>query len=386
MSIFNLKKSRELKNVTITHVSYVKHPANKRGFLVAKTDGTFELNVNFIQRSEQINTKEERLLYGIVYEPDVEDSYGDSMSAEEIEKTAHEFLEFYRNMDTEHNIVAGAGAVVESYIAPVDITIGETLVRAGTWILATRASEEVWQQWKNGEITGYSMFGMAREVVSKGEQRMSSFVSNVLEKLGVKKSYEESMKDRLESMIKSPYFIIGVMEDDFYKSVDWTMENKEVLAKLAEAMRSAADYLDSNYVVEKSAAEDEAESDKPDETSETESETSVTKTDENAEPESEPESEPDENDGEKPEEENEQVPVEKSQPINIVEVVKSAIQNELSTITDNIKTEVISTISKNLNELTEKIEKIETASSVRVTDSNTEPVSRIARSSGVNLF
>lgn len=382
MSIFNLKKSRELKNVTITHVSYVKHPANKRGFLVAKTDGTFELNVNFLQRSEQVDTGDERLLYGIVYEPDVEDSYGDSMSAEEIEKTAHEFLEFYRNMDTEHNVVAGAGAVVESYIAPVDITIGETLVKAGTWILATRASDEVWQKWKNGEITGYSMFGMAREVVSKGEQRMSSFVSNVLEKLGVKKSYEESMQNKLESMIKSAYFIIGVMEDDFYKSIDWTMENKEVLAKLAEAMRSAADYIDSNYVVEKSAAEDEAESDKSDETSETESETSVAKTDENAEP----ESEPDENEGEKPEEENEQVPVEKSQPVNIVEVVKSAIQNELLTITDSIKTEVISTISKNLNELTEKIEKIETASSVRVADSNAEPVGRIARSSGVNLL
>ncbi len=83
-------KKENLQDVTITHVSYVKRPANKRPFFFAKSeDGVFQTDVRFIEKSE-----EQQLLYGIVYEPDTEDAHGDSMICTRIEKWLTNLLSF----------------------------------------------------------------------------------------------------------------------------------------------------------------------------------------------------------------------------------------------------------------------------------------------------
>lgn len=48
---------------------------------------------------------------------------------------------------------------------------GET-IKKGSWVLVTKASEEVWEQIKKGEITGYSMAGTA-ETIEKQEKPVS---------------------------------------------------------------------------------------------------------------------------------------------------------------------------------------------------------------------
>ena len=104
-----IKKKRQLSDVTITHVSYVRRGANKKQFFLAKSackQADAEFKVRFLSKDD--NVGEKRLLYGIVYEPDAEDTYGDFMTKDEIEKTAHEFLEYYRNIDTEHNQIGRA--------------------------------------------------------------------------------------------------------------------------------------------------------------------------------------------------------------------------------------------------------------------------------------
>lgn len=157
---------RELKNATITHVSYVDKAANQKKFFLTKSAGqpTFQKEVKIITKSEDT----QQLVYGIVYEPGVEDAHGDMMVAEEIEKAAHQFLKDARNMDTQHDFVSGAGEVVESYVAPTDFEInGETIVK-GSWILVTKATDEIWGQIQKGEITGYSMAGTA-EAIEKQE-------------------------------------------------------------------------------------------------------------------------------------------------------------------------------------------------------------------------
>lgn len=65
--------------------------------------------------------EEQQLVYGIVYEPDVENSHGDYMTAPSIEKAAHGFMKDARNIDKQHDFNAGVGEVVESYIAPADL-------------------------------------------------------------------------------------------------------------------------------------------------------------------------------------------------------------------------------------------------------------------------
>lgn len=108
---------------------------------------------------------EKRLVYGIVVEPmtdvtDDGDAHGDRMTAEEIEKSAHGFMIKSQNMKLGHEGNAISSDVVESYIAPVDFTMGEQEIKKGTWVLVTKVNHEgVWKAIKKGIITGYSPGG-----------------------------------------------------------------------------------------------------------------------------------------------------------------------------------------------------------------------------------
>lgn len=162
---------RELVNATITHVSYVDKAANQKQFFFTKSveqlEPTFQKEIKvFINKEEAA----QQLVYGLVYEPGVEDAHGDFMTAEEIEKAAHGFMKDARNIDKQHDFSAGVGEVVESYIAPADFTLGEQEITKGSWIMVTKASDEIWEEIQKGNITGYSMAGTA-EIIEKQAQK-----------------------------------------------------------------------------------------------------------------------------------------------------------------------------------------------------------------------
>lgn len=46
---------------------------------------------------------------------------------------------------------------VESFISPVDLVLGDTTIKKGSWLVAFKFSDEKWQQVLNGEIVGVSM-------------------------------------------------------------------------------------------------------------------------------------------------------------------------------------------------------------------------------------
>lgn len=163
---------RKLENVKVTHVSYVDKAANKKQFFLTKSAGkpTFETTVKLLTKSDD----PQKLVYGVVYEPDVEDSHGDFMDAETIEKAAHGFMEEYQNIDKQHDFKTNAGKVVESYVAPSDMTVGDTVISKGTWVLVTKATDELWESIQKGEFTGYSLAGTA-EVEEVKKQTTDNF-------------------------------------------------------------------------------------------------------------------------------------------------------------------------------------------------------------------
>jgi DNA adenine methylase len=63
--------------------------------------------------------------------------------------------------------------VLESYVAPVDFEIAGVPVKKGTWLLGVRVlSDELWEQVKDGKLTGFSIGGSARRVpeATRGER------------------------------------------------------------------------------------------------------------------------------------------------------------------------------------------------------------------------
>lgn len=115
--------------------------------------------------------EERHLIYAVVYEPDVEDAHGDGMTAPEIEKAAHSFMQGYAQMRAEAglehqvDVARDALAVVESFIAPAAFRLGKQDVKPGTWVMVTKAIDDtIWQGVKDGTYTGYSFEGWGRRV------------------------------------------------------------------------------------------------------------------------------------------------------------------------------------------------------------------------------
>lgn len=192
--------ARELRNAKISFVSYVDKAANQTEFFFTKSakPPSFEKKVRLFTKSEQ---DEQKLVYGIVYEPDVPDAHGDFMTAEEIEKAAQGFLAEAREIDINHSFEGGTGVVVESYVAPDDFMIGSKRITKGSWVLVTRASDEVWEQIKAGIITGYSMAGTA-DVYEEEPVEKAGFFS-VFKQMLADKTGKETEEMRKEDMKES---------------------------------------------------------------------------------------------------------------------------------------------------------------------------------------
>lgn len=117
------------------------------------------MSETFVPFSKTVDEKQ--VVYGEVYVPDVIDSQGDYMNAEEIEKMAWRFMREGRvsKVDTNHDLQDNGSIVVESFIArPNDPDFVP-----GSWVVGVHIPDEsLWRMVKSGELNGYSMYGMGQ--------------------------------------------------------------------------------------------------------------------------------------------------------------------------------------------------------------------------------
>lgn len=138
----------KMKDAKITHLSLVDKGANGVPFAIIKAAGK-----NAIQKQVQIAKVDDtqHIVIGVVYQPDVEDVHGDMMDAVEIEKAAHLFMENQHtyNIDKQHDLDADKGYVVESYIAPCDMEIGDQVIAKGSWVAGVKVTDDgAWKKSK----------------------------------------------------------------------------------------------------------------------------------------------------------------------------------------------------------------------------------------------
>ncbi|WP_409177490.1 XkdF-like putative serine protease domain-containing protein [Brevibacillus fortis] len=157
-----------LKDARITHISLVDKGANGRPFAIVKEEGKEPLQKDIrIAKTDRAK----QIVYGIVYEPDTEDAHEDQMTADEIEKAAHGFMERQNtyNIDKQHDLDTDKGYVVESYIAPVDMELGDQEIKKGSWVAGVKVTDtDTWEQIEKGEITGFSMWGVGKREKIEG--------------------------------------------------------------------------------------------------------------------------------------------------------------------------------------------------------------------------
>lgn len=112
------------------------------------------------------SVEEQRLVYGVALVPETIDLQGDIISEDEIRKTAHDFLSRYNasaGLDVMHAEDGYDLRLAESYIAPVDFTLGTEPVKKGSWVVAEKVLDDgVWARVKSGELRGFSILGVTK--------------------------------------------------------------------------------------------------------------------------------------------------------------------------------------------------------------------------------
>ncbi len=109
--------------------------------------------VTFSYNIKKVNV-DKRLVTGQVYAPDCLDSHGHFMTADELEKVAHDYLHngLQNSIDFMHNHELVDACVVESWIAHNHPDWEE-----GAWIATTKVNDDtMWSEVKAGNINGYS--------------------------------------------------------------------------------------------------------------------------------------------------------------------------------------------------------------------------------------
>ena len=114
-----------------------------------------------------------RLVYGVVYEPNIPDAHSDFMTAADIEKSAHGFLTRYAlergelGTDHRHKEARDGISIVESFLAPVAFELGDQLVTKGTWVMAAKVHDDgLWKAVNDGRFRGWSFEGWGRRIAA----------------------------------------------------------------------------------------------------------------------------------------------------------------------------------------------------------------------------
>lgn len=134
---------------------------NQQAFPLGATP-TAKADIEVMADLWKAETADQRIVYGVVMQPGLPDSQGDTVSAEEIEKAAHRWLVESRKSDVQHNGTEAKVSVVESYVLKQDALVEGRRVHGGSWIVAVKVDDdELWDRVTKHELTGFSIGGSA---------------------------------------------------------------------------------------------------------------------------------------------------------------------------------------------------------------------------------
>ena len=165
-SMRNVGGPKVLTQLLVSNFKLVEKAHDGEPWLEDWTPPETDLLSKTIPLIKGIDPDDERYVLGVVLAPEAVDAQGDIYSAEEIRSSAHRFMEEFGGLGVMHRLrVNDQVKVLESYLAPSDFTIGDITVAKGTWLLAVRIlADELWEQVKDGQLTGFSIGGSARRV------------------------------------------------------------------------------------------------------------------------------------------------------------------------------------------------------------------------------
>lgn len=125
-----------------------------------------------------------RIVFGMVYEGMVLDTYGEFMFGQDVETMCHRFAQLApaETIDTNHDNIPNGSYPVESFIARE----GDRDFPEGSWVLGIKVPDDhVWRQIVKGELNGFSFEALVKPV------DVVATVKNVRDRVGVTEAQKE---------------------------------------------------------------------------------------------------------------------------------------------------------------------------------------------------
>lgn len=135
----------------------------------------------------------ERLITGIVADPENIDSYGQIIDAHVVRKMALNFMERHGDMGTDHAkdddgnpiVLNDDIVIVENWVTRNKDVIGGEKVPQGAWMLTVRVlSDEIWERVVDGELNGYSFEAIVWRINIEDDDSIDEAVSRMEKFLG----------------------------------------------------------------------------------------------------------------------------------------------------------------------------------------------------------
>jgi len=249
-----IEKAIEISDAKISFVSLVDKAANKRQFLITKANGG-QARFSTLGKILKVDAGT-HYVTGVVYEPLVEDAHGNFMTEAEIQKAAHWFAKNGDKVDVQHSFEAVEGVtVVETYIAPCDMTVGETAIVKGTWIMTAEVENaEVWEKVKKGEVTGFSMGGVGSYSEVDVELEKSSvkaskdaniILKSFVDLFGYELIKKGEVKDKFERQAKSSNFWNAWYAlEDTLRTYDWHTDEYKFIEDEERIKEALSDFTE----------------------------------------------------------------------------------------------------------------------------------------------
>ena len=132
--------------------------------------------VKSVEIVKAVNEDKKQALFVALYaHPDESsfDLHNDTYDAEEVEKACHSYNTQCMKTNLGHLVMVddNVASVIESYIIPVDMQIGEQFVTKGSWLQVWQfADGDLWEGVKKGEWNGISIgcTAMVEELDNEG--------------------------------------------------------------------------------------------------------------------------------------------------------------------------------------------------------------------------
>lgn len=158
-----------LTNLSVEYVSAVDDPAQPSEWLIAKDTDEHDWAVTSLVLLSK-GTDEKQVAFAPVLVPGEADRQGDVVPPHEIERAAWDYLKHYRKVDSDHDLLEGAGVPVESFTLKDSATFDKPdgaesrEYPQGTWVLGIEFDDETWGRVKDGDLRGLSIYGGAAPI------------------------------------------------------------------------------------------------------------------------------------------------------------------------------------------------------------------------------